>query len=115
MALRKTNVGQTPTMEEMFSAFSKADNEHKNRAFDILTGVNENYNKSKDELLTKKEAYKILNCSPAKIDRLVKAGKLNKIQTFGKHSKNYFKLSEIQALIESSSRIPNSATQEAIV
>lgn len=114
MALRKTNVGQTPTMEEMFSAFSKADNEHKNRAFDILTGVDENHNKSKDELLTKKEACKILHCSPAKVDRLIDAGKLTKIQMFGEHSKNYFKRSEIQALIESS-RIPNPATQEAIV
>ena len=108
------SVGQIPTMEEMVSALFEADNEHRIQAFNILTGVNENYNKSKDELLTKKEACKILNCSPAKIDRLVKAGKLNKIQTFGKHSKNYFKLSEIQALIESS-RIPNPATREAIV
>ena len=100
-----------PTMEQWVTAYQKADDEQKAQAFNTLTGVD--VNKPKDTLHTKKEACETLHCSPATLDRLVKAGKLTKIQTFGKHSKNYFKLSELQALIETSKTILEPATQEA--
>lgn len=108
----KTNKN-APTLEQIVTAFQGADDEQKARAFNTLTGAD--VNQPKDTLHTKKEACETLHCSPATLDRLVKAGKLTKIQTFGKHSKNYFKLSELQALIETSKTILNPTAQEATV
>lgn len=102
-----------PTMEQLIVAYQKADDERKAQAFNTLTGAD--VNQTKDTLHTKKEACETLHCSPATLDRLVKAGKLTKIQTFGKHSKNLFKLSELQALIETSKTILNPTAQEATV
>ena len=102
-----------PTMEQLVTAYQKADDERKAQAFNTLTGADVKENKN--TLLSKKEACETLHCSPATLDRLVKAGKLTKIQTFGKHSKNLFKLSELQALIETSKTILNPTAQEATV
>ena len=95
-------------MEQLITAYQKADDERKAQAFNTLTGADVKENKN--TLLSKKEVCESLHCSPVTVVRLVKAGKLTKIQPFGKHSKNYFQLSELQALIESSKVL----TQEAI-
>ena len=102
------NENKAPTMEQIVNAYLKANDEQKARAINALTGADKTQNKN--TLLSKKEVCESLHCSPVTVVRLVKAGKLTKIQPFGKHSKNYFQLSELQALIESSKVL----TQEAI-
>ena len=103
-----------PTLEDMVTAFSKADSIHRIESFNALRGADVQTSLTNDKLLTLAETKQMLKVSAATVNRYVKSGILKKIQIGGKHSKNLFRLSQIQALIESS-RIPNSTTQEVIV
>jgi hypothetical protein len=102
--------------ENLITAVLKADDEQKNKIFNILTGADSDKQTSQQEkMLTKKEASAFLGISPASLDRFVQNKKVTKIQFGGKHSKNLFKLSELQALIETSKTILNPTAQEATV
>ena len=95
------------------TAYQLADNEQKAQAFNILSGVDANPT-PQDKLLTKKQASAFLGISPASIERFVQNKKVTKIQFGGKHTKNLFKQSELQTLIDSSKTTLQPATQEAI-
>ena len=101
-------------MEQIVTAFQRADYELKARFFNILNGADVPP-KPQDKLLTKREACEVLRCSPATIERYVQSGKLTKNQIDGKHSKILFKQSELQTLIDSSKTTLQPATQEALV
>ena len=108
----KNNI-DVPTTEQFISALFKATDEQKARAFNILTDADAN-SKPQDKLLTKKQASDFLGISPASLDRFVQNKKVTKIQFGGKHSKNLFKQSELQALIDSSKVTTQPSTPEAI-
>lgn len=92
---------KTPTLEDMVTAFSKADSIHRINSFNALSGVDVQASLNNDKLLTLVETKQMLKVSAATVNRYVKSGILKKIQIGGKHSKNLFRLSQIQSLIDS--------------
>ena len=90
-----------PTLEDMVTAFSKADSIHRINSFNALRGADVQTSLTDDKLLTLAETKQMLKVSAATVDRYVKSGILKKIQIGGKHSKNLFRLSQIQSLIDS--------------
>ena len=89
-----------PTLEQLFEAFSKADSIHRINSFNALRGADVQTLLTNDKLLTLAEAKQMLKVSAATVNRYVKSGILKKIQIGGKHSKNLFRLSQIQSLID---------------
>ena len=92
---------EAPTLEQLFEAFSKADSIHRINSFNALRGADVQTSLTNDKLLTLAEARQMLKVSDATVNRYVKNGILKKIQIGGKHSKNLFRLSQIQSLIDS--------------
>ena len=92
---------EAPTLEDIVTAFSRADSIHKIDSFNALRGADVQTSLTDDKLLTLAETKQMLKVSAATVDRYVKSGILKKIQIGGKHSKNLFRLSQIQSLIDS--------------
>lgn len=93
----------TPSIGQIVLAYQNANEEQRIKALNILIGIPEA--PQEESLLNLKQTCKILNCSPATIDRYVKAGKLPVCQSHGRHSRRFFKLVDIRTFIENSRMI----------
>ena len=90
-----------PTLDDMVTAFSKADLTQRANSFNALRSADAPVSLAEDKLLTLTETKHLLKVSTSTIDRYVKCGRLDKIQIGGRYSKNLFRLSQIQSLIDS--------------
>ena len=97
-------------------ALTHASDEQKMKALNALTGidVSSQIQHDSDTLLNKRDAAEFLGISRATLDRLVKDGKLTKIQLGGRHSKNLFKKSDLQSFRDSKISYPSTVGQEVI-
>ena len=97
-------------------ALTHASDEQKMKALNALTGidVSSQIQHDSDTLLNKRDAAEFLGISRATLDRLVKDGKLTKIQLGGRHSKNLFKKSDLQSFRDSKISYPSTVSQEVI-
>ena len=91
---------KVPNLEQFFDAFSKADLTQRVNSFNALISADAPVSLTEDKLLTLAETKQLLKVSASTVYRYVKSGILDKIQIGGKHSKNLFRLSHIQTLID---------------
>ena len=94
-------LSNVPNLEQLFDAFSKADPTQKVNSFNALRSADSPVSLAGDKLLTLTETKHLLKVSASTVNRYVKCGILDKIQIGGKYSKNLFRLSQIQSLIDS--------------
>lgn len=98
-----------PSIEQIVLAYQNANVDQRIKALNIMLGIPEA--PQEESLLNLKQACKVLNCSPATVDRYVRAGKLTVCQSHGKHSRKYFKLADIRSFIDNSRMVVENEQQ----